>query len=79
MALMLIAIAVFLAIPREEKLLRYGVAVYVAALAGAFLIDWLKTEAPFWKREDTDRGSAWVEAREADEAAARRWSRTDGT
>ena len=47
--------------------------------ACAFLIDWLKTEAPFWKREDTDRGSAWVEAREADEAAARRWSRTDGT
>ncbi len=36
---LLIAIAVFLAIPREEKLLRYGVAVYAAALAGAFLID----------------------------------------
>jgi hypothetical protein len=35
----LIAIAVFLAIPREEKLLRYGVAAYAAALAGAFLID----------------------------------------
>ena len=35
----LIAIAVFIAIPREEKLLRYGVAAYAAALAGAFLID----------------------------------------
>jgi len=35
----LIALAVFLAIPREEKLLRYGVAAYAAALAGAFLID----------------------------------------
>lgn len=35
----LIAIAVFLAIPKEEKLLRYGVAAYAAALAGAFLID----------------------------------------
>jgi hypothetical protein len=35
----LIAIAVFLAIPREEKLLRYGVAAYAAALVGAFLID----------------------------------------
>jgi hypothetical protein len=36
---LLIALAVFLAIPREEKLLRYGVAAYTAALAGAFLID----------------------------------------
>ena len=35
----LIAIAVFLAIPKEERLLRYGVAAYAAALAGAFLID----------------------------------------
>ena len=35
----LIAIAVFLAIPKEEKLLRYGVAAYGAALAAAFLID----------------------------------------
>ncbi len=36
---LLIAVAVFLAIPREEKLLRYGVAAYAAALAAAFLID----------------------------------------
>ncbi len=46
-----------------------------AALDGAaFLIDWLKTEAPFWKREEFVDGShRWVEAREADEAAAARW------
>ncbi len=47
----------------------------LAALdATAFLIDWLKTKAPFWKREDFASGEgAWVEAREADDAAAERW------
>src|SRR3954452_21997408 len=45
-----------------------------AALAScAFLIDWLKTEAPFWKLEETETGGKWVEAREGDAAAARRW------
>ena len=40
----------------------------------AFLIDWLKTKAPFWKREEfPDGAAAWVEAREADDAAAARW------
>ncbi len=40
----------------------------------AFLIDWLKTRAPFWKNEQfADGTSRWVEAREADEAAATRW------
>jgi molybdopterin synthase catalytic subunit len=47
--------------------------------ACAFLIDWLKTEAPFWKLEETpeDAGPAarWVEAREADDRAAARWRR----
>ena len=44
--------------------------------ATAFLIDWLKTAAPFWKREEfADGTSAWVEAREADEDAAARWER----
>lgn len=38
-----------------------------------FLVDWLKTRAPFWKREETREGSRWVEARADDEAAARRW------
>lgn len=41
----------------------------------AFLIDWLKTKAPFWKLEDTSAGSQWVEARESDDAAAERWHR----
>jgi molybdopterin synthase catalytic subunit len=42
--------------------------------ATAFLIDWLKTRAPFWKCEEFIDGRAeWVEARESDEAAAARW------
>ena len=42
--------------------------------ATGFLIDWLKTKAPFWKKEEFAGGnSTWVEAREADEAAAARW------
>ena len=42
--------------------------------ATAFLIDWLKTKAPFWKREEfADGGAAWVAAREADDIAAARW------
>jgi molybdopterin synthase catalytic subunit len=42
--------------------------------ATSFLIDWLKTKAPFWKREDfADGGGAWADARETDEAAASRW------
>jgi len=46
-----------------------------AALDGcAFLIDWLKTKAPFWKRELLGDGSArWVEARVHDDEAAARW------
>jgi molybdopterin synthase catalytic subunit len=43
--------------------------------ACAFLIDWLKTRAPFWKLEETPSGERWVEARESDEAAAARWQR----
>lgn len=39
-----------------------------------FLIDWLKTKAPFWKLEETDEGGQWVEARESDDVAAARWS-----
>jgi molybdopterin synthase catalytic subunit len=43
--------------------------------ACAFLIDWLKTKAPFWKLEEGDHASQWVEARSADDAAADRWQR----
>ena len=38
-----------------------------------FLIDWLKTKAPFWKLEETPSGGKWVDARDSDDAAARRW------
>ncbi len=38
-----------------------------------FLMDYLKTQAPFWKKETTPAGSRWVDAREADDAALRRW------
>ncbi len=41
--------------------------------ATAFLIDWLKTKAPFWKQEITADGSHWVAAKASDEAAAERW------
>jgi molybdopterin synthase catalytic subunit len=42
--------------------------------ATAFLIDWLKTKAPFWKKEEfADGDGAWVAARDTDEAAAARW------
>ncbi len=39
-----------------------------------FLIDWLKTKAPFWKLEETAEGSRWVDARESDDQAAARWT-----
>jgi molybdopterin synthase catalytic subunit len=38
-----------------------------------FLIDWLKTKAPFWKLEETEQGPRWVEARTSDDEAAGRW------
>ena len=38
-----------------------------------FLIDWLKTRAPFWKLEDTPDGGQWVSARADDDKAAARW------
>lgn len=40
-----------------------------------FLMDWLKTDAPFWKLEDTDTGGVWVDARDSDDAAAAHWSK----
>jgi len=39
-----------------------------------FVMDYLKTRAPFWKKEQTPAGSRWVEARSSDEFAAQRWS-----
>jgi molybdopterin synthase catalytic subunit len=43
-----------------------------------FLMDWLKTQAPFWKREETADGSRWVEAKADDDAAAARWDTAPG-
>lgn len=41
----------------------------------AFLIDWLKTKAPFWKLEEGAKRAAWVEAKESDDRAAEKWKR----
>jgi molybdopterin synthase catalytic subunit len=38
-----------------------------------FLMDYLKTQAPFWKKEQTPEGARWVDARSADDAALERW------
>ena len=38
-----------------------------------FLMDWLKTKAPFWKLEETPAGGQWVDARDSDDTAAARW------
>jgi molybdopterin synthase catalytic subunit len=46
-----------------------------AAFAAAeFLMDYLKTRAPFWKKEEGRDGAGWVEARQIDAAAAERWT-----
>ena len=45
--------------------------------ANMFLVDWLKTKAPFWKLEDTATGPHWVEARAADDRMAARWAEPD--
>ena len=45
-----------------------------AAFDGAqYLMDYLKTDAPFWKREETATGTEWVEAKAADDLARERW------
>ena len=38
-----------------------------------FIMDYLKTRAPFWKREDTPEGARWVDGRDSDQTAAQRW------
>ena len=44
-----------------------------AFAACEFIMDYLKTQAPFWKKEATAQGSRWVDARDSDDAAAERW------
>ena len=46
-----------------------------AFAACEFIMDYLKTKAPFWKKEDTPSGERWVEARASDDDAAARWRR----
>ena len=41
-----------------------------------FIMDYLKTQAPFWKKEQTPQGAHWVEARNTDQAAAQRWEKS---
>lgn len=43
--------------------------------AAEFLMDYLKTSAPFWKQEESGRGTSWIEARDHDDAAAARWTK----
>jgi molybdopterin synthase catalytic subunit len=45
-----------------------------AFAAAEFLMDYLKTRAPIWKREECEGGARWVDAKEGDEGAAERWS-----
>jgi molybdopterin synthase catalytic subunit len=50
-----------------------------AAFAAAeFLMDYLKTQAPFWKQVESAGGKAWVDAKDADDAAAARWKKPAG-
>lgn len=44
--------------------------------ANQFLVDWLKTKAPFWKRESGESGESWVKARGSDDDAAARWEKS---
>jgi molybdopterin synthase catalytic subunit len=46
-----------------------------AFAAAEFLMDYLKTQAPFWKRVEQPAGATWVEAKSADDVAAERWAK----
>ena len=46
-----------------------------AFAACEYIMDYLKSEAPFWKKEQTPEGARWVDARSSDEAALKRWQR----
>jgi molybdopterin synthase catalytic subunit len=64
--------------PGEDIVLTLTQSAHRAAAfeACAFLVDYLKTKAPFWKLEETRGRTRWVEARESDNAAAARWKNT---
>ena len=44
--------------------------------AAEFLMDYLKTNAPFWKREESRKGTSWIAARDHDDDAAARWTKS---
>ena len=44
--------------------------------AAEFLMDYLKANAPFWKREESPKGTSWIEARDHDDVAAARWTKS---
>ncbi len=69
-------------IHRIGKLAPLDQIVFVAVASGhrgdafaacEFIMDYLKTRAPFWKQEETPEGARWVEAKDSDDAAAGRW------
>ena len=47
---------------------------HAAFEAADFLMDFLKSKAPFWKKETTEKGGEWVDAKESDDEALKRWS-----
>jgi molybdopterin synthase catalytic subunit len=49
-----------------------------AFAACEFIVDYLKTQAPLWKKESTPEGTRWVDARASDDAAASRWDAPAG-
>ena len=60
----------------EENIVFVGTASAHRAAAfesAAFIMDYLKTNAPFWKKEESKTGSAWVDARQTDETALHKW------
>jgi molybdopterin synthase catalytic subunit len=63
--------------PAEQIVLVLATAAHrgEAFAACEFIIDYLKTEAPFWKKEQTPQGARWVDARVTDEAALAKWAR----
>ena len=64
-------------LPGERIVLVVTAAAHRAAAfaANEFLVDWLKTKAPFWKQEETPQGTRWVEAQDSDDQAAKRWAK----
>ncbi len=62
----------------QDRIVFVGVAAMhrgAAFAACEFIMDYLKTRAPFWKKEGTPEGERWVEARTSDDAAAERWNK----